>query len=112
MFEKIKRAIRKRNNTKKKQEIERALPMFMSHWQWKFGNGPVTGMGEVTYKDWRWFKKLIDEGVIYDLEVVSFKRLHGHIVYKHLKYKIADQEKLVEAFTEHGWRHTEDKKEN
>jgi hypothetical protein len=108
MFEKIKKAIRRRETAKKRQEIEMALPWFKWHWFWQFGKEPMYGTGEITYKDWKWFKTLIEEGTIYDLKVDRCERLHGHIIYKHVSYRVADKERLDEVFKEHGWRDRKD----
>jgi hypothetical protein len=111
MFEKIKKAIRRRETEKKRQEIEMALPWFKMHWFWSFGKEPAYGSGRITYKDWKWFKTLIEEGTIYDLEVDKFERLHGHIIWKHVNYRINDVERLNEVFEEHGWHGHKDKEE-
>ena len=110
MFEIIKKAIRKRE-TEKRQEIEKALPWFKLHLTWKIGKDPAYGSGRITYKDWKWFKTLIEEGTIYDLKTDKCERLHGHIIWKHVNYRINDMERLTEVFEEHGFHGRKDKEE-
>ena len=109
MFEKIKKAIRRRETEKKRQEIEMALPWFKMHCIWKFGKEPAHGSGRISYKDWKWFKTLIEEGTIYDLKADRCERLHGHIICKHVNYRVANEERLFEVLKEHGWSDGKDK---
>lgn len=106
MFEIIKKAIRKRELQKKRAEADRAMPFFIWHHFWRIGGPkePWTGMGEVTYKDWHWFKQMIEDGTIFDYEVRRCHRACGHIIYKDVRYKMYDIDKYKAICKEHGWK--------
>lgn len=106
MFERIKKAIRKREAAKKRQEIERAQALeFEWHWFMKFGNEDYTGFGTIKRSSWkRWFYQLIKDGIVYDVESSSYRRVNGVLVSKYIKYKVSDMDRFDTVSSANGWK--------
>lgn len=104
MFEKVKKAIRRGITAKKRLEVEKAMPIFQWHFYHRIDkDDPWVGTGEITYRDWHWFKQLIEDGIVFDYKVEKCYRACGHIVYKDVEYKFYDWEALEKAFDEHNF---------
>ena len=102
MFAFIKKLIMR----KKRKDIEEAINgVFAWHFHSKFGDNPWTSSGDISRKHWNdIFRKLRDEGTIYDIKSSNWRYVHGVLVSKHIEYKIRDKERFDEVLEAAGWR--------
>ena len=104
MFEKIKKAIRRREQQKKRTAIKEAEQfVYQTHWFWEGLDGTHYGSGRVDHKGWKLFMQLRHDGIIYDVKREAEQRVYGAIVSVHLTYKIKDVDRLFEVMDSHGW---------